>query len=357
MIQIDGSMLEGGGSIIRNAVTLSALFRKPIEVKNIRAKRSKPGLRNQHATVVTSIAEICDAEIEGVHVNSNSILFYPGKIKGGEFQFDIKTAGSTILLLQALIPVAAHAPSSVKLLLKGGTDVPMAPPLDYFRFVFLPMMQKLGLDITFCAGRRGHYPKGGGAFSCDVEPVLKMKPIHFKSDEPVSVDCICGKAHAVCLPAHIAERMISSATEEIIKNKYKVGAIEQDCPEPKYDTHIGPGTGITLWGCTNIGTIISGDSLGRRGVPAEDVGKQAARNLLAQLATGRPVDHHLADQLIIWMALSNFPSIVDTTKITLHTLTNIEIIKKFTNAEFHIEGQQGSPGIISCEPNKLPNSS
>ncbi|MHA1126400.1 MAG: RNA 3'-terminal phosphate cyclase [Candidatus Heimdallarchaeota archaeon] len=350
MITIDGSMLEGGGAIIRNSIALSAIRNQPIRIINIRANRPKPGLRNQHMYVIKTIGEMCNARIESVSVGSKEIQFFPGEIKGGEYKVDVQTAGSLTLLLQAIIPVAIHAPDTVKLLMKGGTDVAWSPPFDYMRYVYVPMMEKLGLNITLCVGRRGHYPKGGGALSCDIEPLLRMKPIIFKFDDPFSVDCICGRAHAVKLPPAIADRMINSAMKELEKNNYKIGVIESECPEPKYDTHIAPGTGIILWSCNNHGTILAGDCLGKKGLPAEEVGKIAAKNLIEQLKTKKPIDYHLADQLIIWMGLSDFPSVIETTKITSHTLTNIELLKIIAKSKFKVEGKEGQPGIISCEP-------
>ncbi|NHK30372.1 MAG: RNA 3'-terminal phosphate cyclase [Asgard group archaeon] len=353
MITIDGSILEGGGSIVRNSIALAAVYQKPIEIINIRAKRSKPGLRNQHMFVIKAIGEMCNAEMKGVQVGSDYIKFNPGKISGGDFKVDVQTAGSLTLLLQALIPVAVHAPDPVKLLLKGGTDVPMAPPYDYFKHVFIPTLEKLGLDISLCVGRRGHYPKGGGTISCDISPLLRMKPLMFKFKDPIKVDCICGNAYAVRLPSHIPDRMIKTAIAELKERNYKVGVIEREWYEPKYDPHIGAGTGITLWACTNHGTIIAGDGLGKVGISAEDVAKTAVKNLVEQLKTGRPIDYHLADQLIIWMGLSEFPSVIDTSRITLHTLTNIHIIEKLSRTKFEVEGSEGKPGIISCEPNNI----
>ncbi|MBN1330020.1 MAG: RNA 3'-terminal phosphate cyclase [Candidatus Heimdallarchaeota archaeon] len=350
IIRIDGSMLEGGGSIVRNTIALSAILQKPVEIFNIRAKRSKPGLRNQHTFVIRSISEMCNADITGANVGSSEVTFFPGRISGGEYKIDVQTAGSITLVLQALIPVAVYAPNPTKFLLKGGTDVPMSPPLDYFRFVYLPMMERLGLDITLCSGRRGHYPRGGGILSCDINPIIRLNPITYKFEEHFKIERINAKAHAVQLPSHIADRMISSADEELRKYNYTLENIERDCPEPKYDAHLGPGTGIFLWAYTNYDTILAGDCLGEKGLPAEEVGKIAAKRLLEQIVTQKPIDYHLSDQLVLWMSLSQFPSIIDTTKISLHTLTNIEIAKKFTRAEFTVNGQEGKPGTIFCEP-------
>ena len=353
-MKIDGSILEGGGAILRNAVALAALHKTPIEIFNIRANRSKPGLRNQHTKVIETICAISNGKTEGVFTGSSTIWFYPGELQGGEYTVDIGTAGSLSLLLQAVIPVAAKCSEPVKLLLKGGTDVRWSPPIDYIRYVYIPMMKNLGLDITMCVGRRGHYPKGGGTISCDIEPIIRMKPIQFQFDEPFKPQRICGKVHAVRLPCDIADRMTKAAIDVIESNGFKIGVIEEECPEPKYDVHCGPGTGITLWSCNNFGTILAGDGLGEKGIPAEKVGRTAAESIIEQIKIGRPIDYHLADQLIIWMSMSDFPSVIDTSKITLHTLTNIKIVELLTQAEFTVEGKEGEPGIIYCEPNYIP---
>ncbi|NHJ86986.1 MAG: RNA 3'-phosphate cyclase, partial [Asgard group archaeon] len=244
--KIDGSMLEGGGAIVRNSIALSILFKQPIEIFNIRAKRSKPGLRNQHAFVIRTLAEICGATIEGVEVGSMNIRFFPDEIKAGEFKVDVQTAGSLTLLLQAIIPVAAHATNSIRLLLKGGTDVPWSPPYDYLRYVYLPMMKKIGLETTLCIGRRGHYPKGGGTLTCDIAPLSRAKPIQFDLTPPFEIEDIYGRVHCIKLPETIADRMIDSAEKTLQKNNLNINSIEKECPDPKYDPHLGPGTGITL---------------------------------------------------------------------------------------------------------------
>lgn len=352
LIKIDGSILEGGGAILRNAVSLSAIFQKPLEVYNIRAKRSNPGLRYQHAHVIRAIAQLSNGETEGVRVGSKKIRFYPQKLRGGEFSIDVGTAGSLSLLLMAIFPVAALAKSPVTLHLRGGTDVKWSPPIDYMKYVYLPMMEKIGVNAKLTIKRRGHYPKGGGLIDCEIQPTEGLKTINYKleKDKPLKIDCICGRAHAVKLPKHVVERMVSAASKELKQHNYSIGVIEEDWSKSKQNGPLGPGAGITLWACTNYDTILAGDGLGERGLPAEKVGQTAAKNLIEQLEVGRPIDYHLADQLIVWMGLSSEPSAIDTTKITLHTLTNIEIIKKFTNGSFEVQGSQGAPGVIHCRP-------
>jgi RNA 3'-terminal phosphate cyclase len=179
-----------------------------------------------------------------------------------------------------------------------------------------------------------------------------MKPIQYKLEKEFEIGKIDGAAHAVQLPEHVVERMIASATQELKKYKLKVGNIESLWCKPKYDPHVGPGTGITLWTKTNHQTYLAGDSLGKKGMPAEKVGRIAAQNLIQQIKFGKPIDYHLADQLIIWMTISDYPSVIETGKITLHTLTNIEIAQQITDAKFEVEGTEGGPGIIYCDPNK-----
>ncbi|MBD3189343.1 MAG: RNA 3'-terminal phosphate cyclase [Candidatus Heimdallarchaeota archaeon] len=352
LIKIDGSILEGGGAILRNAVSLSAIFQKPMEIYNIRAKRSTPGLRSQHAHVIRAIAQLSNGETEGVKVGSEKIRFYPQKLQGGEYTIDVVTAGSLSLLLMAIFPVAALAKSPVTLHLRGGTDVKWAPPIDYMKYVYLPMMEKIGVKANLVIKRRGHYPKGGGLIDCEIQLAQDLNTINYQLDEdkPFAIDCICGRAHAVKLPKHVVERMTSAAAQKLKQYNYNVGIIEEEWLESKQNGPLGPGAGITLWACTNYDTIIAGDGLGERGLPAEKVGQTAAQNLIEQLEIGRPIDYHLADQLIVWMGLSSQPSVIDTTKITLHTLTNIEIIKKFVNVSFEVQGKQGEPGIIRCHP-------
>jgi RNA 3'-phosphate cyclase len=350
IVKIDGSLMEGGGSILRTAVPLSAILKQPIEIYNIRANRSTPGLRNQHLHVIKAIAEIANAKTMGVSKGSEKISFFPSNLQGGDFNIDVGTAGSLSLLLQAIIPVAAFAPEETNLKLRGGTDVKWSPPIDYMSKVYLPMLEKIGLSAIICIGRRGHYPKGGGLVSCQVDTIDHLEPIRFKYDESITIESIEGKAHAVQLPRHISERMIDTATSYLVKKGYTVGKIEDESYEKRYDPHIAPGAGITLWAKTNVGTIIAGDALGERGIPAETVGRKAAQNLDNQLQTGHPVDYHLTDQLILWMALQKKEAIIDTTKITSHALTNIEIVKQLVEAYFTVSGEKGQPGIIKYKP-------
>ncbi|MDK2383414.1 MAG: RNA 3'-terminal phosphate cyclase, partial [Candidatus Korarchaeota archaeon] len=170
LIRIDGSYGEGGGSILRYALSLSAVTLKPVEVYNIRAKRKKPGLRPQHLNAVMALAKLTEAHVEGARVGSTRVLFVPKNKRGGSFEVDISTAGSVTLVIQALLPACLTSDSDVRFLIRGGTDVPMAPPIDYMREVFLPNLTMMGAHAEIRLIRRGHYPKGGGLVELRVWP-------------------------------------------------------------------------------------------------------------------------------------------------------------------------------------------
>jgi len=179
LVEIDGSMGEGGGQILRTALALSAITGKPMRVYNIRARRDNPGLRPQHLTAVKAIAQICNARVKGAEVGSMTLEFYPSAIKGGSYTFDVGTAGSVPLVLQALLPVLAFADKPVTVKIRGGTDVPMAPTIDYVREVLARLTETLGYSFTIKVERRGHYPKGGGMVTVTVDqPPGGFKPSH-----------------------------------------------------------------------------------------------------------------------------------------------------------------------------------
>ncbi|MCS7099566.1 MAG: RNA 3'-terminal phosphate cyclase, partial [Sulfolobales archaeon] len=169
MLEIDGSFGEGGGQILRTAVALSAITGTDIRVVNIRARRPEPGLKRQHLTGILAAAEMCNAVVEGAQVGSTEVVFKPGSIRGGEYRFDVGTAGSVTLVLQTLLPIAAFADSPVAIEVSGGTDVPWSPPVDYLRYVVKPHLERLGYAFGVELVRRGHYPRGGGLVRVSVD--------------------------------------------------------------------------------------------------------------------------------------------------------------------------------------------
>jgi RNA 3'-terminal phosphate cyclase (ATP) len=345
MIEVDGSMLEGGGQILRMSVALSAVLGVPVRVFNIRAKRSDPGLKAQHITAIKAVASLVNAEVEGLKLGSMEIKFNPKSIGGGSYRFDIGTAGSTTLVLQSLLPAAMFAKSRVNVEIIGGTDNPLAPPVDYIINVLKPILSKAGYNFNIQVLRRGFYPRGGGIVRAYMEPVTSLKPI--KLEDQGSIKLIKGISYSSRLPEHIANRMANSASKILKSHGFDVD-IELEILQSNHPKcALSPGCGIVLWAETSTGCIIGSDSLGEIGKPAEKVGEEAATKLLDEIRGGGTVDSHAADQLIVYMMLAKGESIIKTSNLSMHTLTCIELSKKFL-PEVSFEVIEGKPVIIKC---------
>jgi RNA 3'-terminal phosphate cyclase (ATP) len=318
MLRIDGSMGEGGGQILRSSIALSIITGTPIAIDRIRAKRDKPGLRRQHLTAVLAAAEICGATVDGAHVGSSKLTFVPGKLKPGDYHFDIGTAGSTTLVTQTVLPplILADAPS--RLLLKGGTHNVHAPPFDYLERVFLPVINRMGPRVHVQLERYGFFPTGGGRFSVQIEPVEKLMPLSLAERGPT----MRREARALVagLPPTIAERELA-----VIKNRLEWS--DEELVARDLGHGYGPGNVVLLEiASENITEVFTG--FGERGVPAEAVAAAAAEEASQYEAAGVPVGPHLADQLILPLALAGGGSFV-TMPLTLHAITNIEVVRMF----------------------------
>jgi len=347
VVEIDGSMGEGGGQILRYSLSLSALTLKPVRIFNIRAKRENPGLRPQHLTAVRALAEVTNAYVEGDRVGSREVYFEPRDRRGGSFRFDVGTAGSVSLVIQAILPTLLFAKEHTRVELLGGTDVSWSPPIDYMRYVFLHNIGLLGVKASIEVLRRGHYPRGGGRVILHVEPLREpLSPI--SKVESLGIVSIKGVSHAVKLPSHVAERQASSAVKVITEKLGVSPEIEVESYPQDRDPHLGPGSGIVLYADTRAGTRIGSDSLGARGKRAEDVGLEAALKLIEEISSGMAFDRHMGDMLIPYMFLAKGRSVVGVSRITLHTITAISVAKKFMpEARVEIEGELNKPGKIT----------
>jgi len=347
MIEIDGSIGEGGGAVLRTALALSAVSRKTVHIYNIRAKRTKPGLQPQHLRGVEALAKLTNARVEGLGLHSKELKFEPSAIGGGRYRVDIGTAGSTTLILQILMPAAAFARKPVEVEITGGTDNPFAPPIDFLKNVTLPTLRKMGYQGEVKCIQRGHYPRGGGIVRARIEPVEKLQAL--KLTEPGKVVHIAGVAHCVRLPTNIATRMAHAASMALIKAGHAKVDTKAESYPPTKDPHLGPGTGITLWAETESGAILGASSLGKRGKPAEQVGREAAEGLIKQLQTGHAVDRYLTDQLVPYLALAEGESTITSTELTSHALTNIALVEQILGVRFEVEGELKQPGLIRVE--------
>ncbi|MCS7128799.1 MAG: RNA 3'-terminal phosphate cyclase [Sulfolobales archaeon] len=347
IVAIDGSMGEGGGQILRYSLALSALLLKPVKIINIRAKRSNPGLRPQHLTAVRALADVTMAEVIGASVGSQALMFKPRRRLGGSYKFNIGTAGSISLVIQALLPALLFAEDDSTIEITGGTDVSNSPPIDYMRFVFKPTLEKIGANIEIQLKKRGHYPRGGGLVVLNVrrlkEPLMALNAI-----ERGEVRGIEGLSHCVKLPSHVAMRQAKSAEELILKETGIRPRINVEFYETTKDPHLGPGSGITIYAVTD-NSIIGADALGERGKPAERVGEEAAVKLLSELRTGMAFDVHMADMLIPYIALAKGRSCIGVSNITLHALTAIMVTKQFLRRDAFNVRESNGRGVICIE--------
>ncbi|MDI9619667.1 MAG: RNA 3'-terminal phosphate cyclase [Candidatus Nezhaarchaeota archaeon] len=352
LVEVDGSMLEGGGQILRMAVAISAVTKIPVSIFNIRAKRRDPGLKAQHATAIRAVARLVDADVDGLALGARELLFKPKAIRGGEFRFDVGTAGSTTLVLQSLLPAAAFAPSTVRVEVKGGTDNPLAPPIDYLSNVLRPLIDMMGYRFEVNTIKRGFYPRGGGIIRSSMTPVPKLSPLRIEDQGIVKI--VKGVSHSSMLPSHVAQRMAESARRVLANRGYDVDiAIEVLQPEhPK--CALNPGCGIVLWAETTKGAVVGADSLGEVGKPAEVVGEEAARRLINEIEGGATIDVHAADQLVVYMALAEGESVVKVSELSMHALTCIELSKKLMRG-VKFEVKEGRPTTLRCRGVGLKN--
>ena len=347
MIEIDGSYGEGGGQILRTSVSLSAITLRPIKIKNIRSGRPKPGLKRQHMAGIELTGRLVNAEIKGLEIGSTEVEFIPSSRSGGRFDYDIGTAGSISLVLQAVLPPAILSKDPISFHLRGGTDVAWSPSIDYFIEVFSFMLTKMGAQVGILQNQRGHYPKGGGKVDVNVTPIDSFSSVTLQEfEKPYSIS---GISHCVRLPSHVAERQ-ARAAEKILRNHgFEIGKIRCESFPKQKDPHLGAGSGIVLWAESSNGMRIGSDALGKRGKPAEKVGSEVATNLIQELATNQTVDSHLCDMLVPYMALAEGVSEMKVTEITSHLMTNIWVAERILGIEANVVGQVGMPGLLSIK--------
>jgi RNA 3'-terminal phosphate cyclase (ATP) len=351
MVVIDGSYGEGGGQVLRSALTLAALSGQPTRIEHIRAGRSRPGLRPQHLTAVRAAAAVCEARLEGDELGSQAVTFEPaGPPASGSYTFDVAavtrrgSAGSVALLAQTVLLPLALAEGDSDLTLRGGTHVPWAPPAAYLEHVFLPLLERMGVRAQLDLVRWGFYPAGGGEIQVRVggqaEPLC---PIVLS--ERKELQRIWGTAAVMNLPSHIPQRMADRARNVL------AGAGLCARVEPLRLHGAGPGAGIflfaeyTAWP-TGEGVAAGFTAYGRKGLPAERVAEDACEQLLLHHRSGAPADPHLADQLVLPMALADGESRVRTPRVSRHLLTNVWVVQRFLARDVRVEGEMGAPGTL-----------
>jgi RNA 3'-terminal phosphate cyclase (ATP) len=342
MIEIDGSHGEGGGQILRTALALSCLYRKPFRIAKIRRNRKKPGLQPQHLTCVRASQAISGARVTGDRTGSPELTFSPGEVKGGDFSFDVGTAGSTLLVLQALLPPLLFSDTGSAVTLTGGTHVPFSPSYHYVSGIFVPALAMLGLEVRLSIESYGFYPRGGGKIRADIRPAGKILPMRLPKRGRLRE--ITGFSAVGRLPRSIAERQKKAATEKIRTGVADAEAgVRIDLLEAP--TH-GQGTFLYLHASSEI-SFAGFTSLGAIGKRAETVGEEAARHFLDYYSTDAALDPHLPDQIVSYLPRSTERSVFTTSRITQHLLTNLWVTGLFQSFTHRIEGATGEPGRVT----------
>ncbi|MEN8131099.1 MAG: RNA 3'-terminal phosphate cyclase [Pseudomonadota bacterium] len=318
MLTLDGSTGEGGGQILRSALSLSMCLSRPFRIINIRATRRKPGLRRQHLAAVLAAAEVSNATLEGATLGSGELRFVPRRVAAGRYVFDIGTAGSTTLVAQTLLPALLGARGPSRLEIGGGTHNPRAPSFDFLKQAFVPLINRMGAKVSVHLERPGYFPAGGGRMCLDISPPPALNPLELHERGEI----LNLKATAVVanLPLHIAQRELKTIATEL---DLKQEALELH----QEDRARGPGNVLTVTAqCRHITEVFVG--FGERRVRAETVASNVAKAVRRYLAADVPVGENLADQLLLPLALAGAASFL-TLRPSRHTMTNVEVIQRF----------------------------
>lgn len=341
MVVIDGSYGEGGGQVLRTTLTLAILTGQPVRIEHIRAGRRKPGLQPQHLTAVRAAAAVCGAHLNGDVLGSQVLTFVPGGPPcPGEYTFDVAkvaqrgSAGSVSLVLQTVLLPLALADGESRLTLRGGTHVPWSPPVSYLEHVFLPLLAQMGVRTQVELVRWGFYPAGGGEVRIWIGGRAgSLRPIALTRHG--ALERVWGTAAVMNLPAHIPQRMAARAHNVLAE------AGLQAQVEPRRLRGVGPGAGIFLfaeYAPSPYGEAVTAGSTayGRKGLPAERVAESACEDLLAHHRSDAPSDSHLADQLVLPMALAKGESRLVASQVSQHLLTNVWVVRQFLARELSI---------------------
>ncbi len=355
MLHIDGSYKSGGGQILRTALALSTLIHTPFSIDKIRSARPNPGFKPQHLTCIKALKMFTNCDAVGAEIQSTKLDFMPGKITTKNLDIDIRTAGSITLLLQSILLPLMFSDKKIKLKIKGGTDVPWSPPIDYFNNIILPQLKPYTNNLQLKISKRGYYPKGNGQVELIIDPKYKLsehttfekfhqflkqqnKPIELT--EQYNLIKINGVVNATksLMKANVAERIKQSAEIQLKRLNTPINIRIEYCDS------LSDGCGITLWATfskdkdeinQNKPIILGSDCLGKIGKKSEDVGREAAQKLIKEIESKAAVDKNMADNILPYLAL--FGGSIKTSKLTNHTLTNIYIIEQFLGKIFNVD--------------------
>ena len=352
IVKIDGSYGEGGGQILRTALTLSALTGRPLEIFNVRVGRKEPGLKPQHLISARSLAEVTNGRLKHDELNSPILRFFPGRIKHGTYSFDVSSikasAGATGLIFQTLAPVLSFANKPSDIVIIGGTHVPWSPSANYLQEIFIPAITKMGIDINIAIPKFGFYPIGGGEIDIAIKPCARpLTSVHIvERGKNKKLTIISAVAN---LPLSIAERQRDRALKRISNYELQITNFKMQIQSEIKEVP-SSGRGTFLFIMAEFENVRSGFiGLGAIGKRAEKVADEAVEALLQYLNGNGALDPHLADQIVLYAALAQGQSMFTTTRITNHLLSNIWIIEQFLPVKFEVKGIYGDKGTISVK--------
>jgi RNA 3'-phosphate cyclase len=331
MITIDGGQGEAGGQILRTAVALSSVTKKPVKITNIRKARCNPGLAQQHLIGVKVTGELCNAKISGLKIGSMEVEFTPGEINFTDKRIDIGTAGSIALLLQTLTPILIFTDKKITLGITGGTDVKWSPSMLYYQNIFCEYLLMMGVKIETEILKYGFYPKGGGCVKVTFNPFKELKPVNLIDRGEFERIDVRGAVSEQLKPAKVLERMMESFKKNIgttvaKKNVFYVPSFSPGCSLHAHAHYANAKLGATV--------------LGERGKSAEKVGEEVATELKASMQSGAAVDKFIADQLLVFMALAKGKSSARVEEITNHCKTNISVCEQMLGCKFKMDEKE-----------------
>ncbi len=334
MLRLDGAQRSGSGTIIRTAVTLATLKGEELHIWNIRAKRGKPGLRPQHLQAIRACQEICQGEVEGARVGSREIFYRPGQeIRGGHYEWNIGTAGSTTMLALTILPLACFASGPLNFRVTGGLFQDFAPSAFHTKYVLLPLLRRMGLEAELEIERPGYVPEGGGVLSVRAKPA-RLRALKLTDRGQVS------HIRGIALSSHLKEAEVSERMAEECRRVLQRQGLEAAIETLYDDQAAQKGAALGIWAETTTGCLIGADMAGRPGRRSEQIARRVAQDLLQTLKSGATVDRFLADQLIIYCALAEGTSEYTLPELTDHVETNLWLAEEILGAEIESEGNR-----------------
>ena len=338
MLEIDGN--EGGGQLLRSSLALAAVTEQPVEVTNVRGARPTPGLKAQHLTAVEVLAEVCDAGVEGAHLGSERVWFDPSTPRGGTFEVDVGTAGSLTLIFDALVPLAVSLQSSLSVTATGGTDVRWSPPLSTYRNVTLPLYRRTGLCAAVERHRTGFYPAGGGEATLHLGP-SSLSPLSLTERGELLGARIYSRASHTLSDSSVAQRQADAAEKSL--ERESIDVLERQVISSATNSTGSVITVELVYENTRAGF----DALGEPGKPAESVANEATEAALAFEEGAGTVDRHVADQLLVTLALTGGRMRIP--ERTDHVETSLSLLSQF-GFDLALDSADGELVVSAPEP-------